>query len=552
MVTGGQILVKALKEHDVDTVFCVAGESYLPVLDALLDYPDIQVVTCRHESGATFAAESYAHLTGKVGVAMVTRGPGACNGSIGVHTAKQSSAPVILFVGQINSADKGKEAFQEFDLPQMFDSHCKWAADIPYADNVAEFVSRAFYMALSDRREPVVLGLPEEVLKNETVNQDIEKIEVKQRDPDAAEMDVLITALREAKRPVILMGGSDWQNGNAALLAQFVEEAGIPLTDSFRRQGVLDRAHRCYVGDIGLGPNPALVESIRLADVVLILGSRLSESATQDYTLFNADKFQRRRAGEGQQLLHIHPSALEFNKVYDTDINVQSHMGPALTALIDAKIDGAAWAGWVQELRANYESWSHLPAAREYDWQGADMGQVFRQLQSLLPLDAIVTSDAGNFAGWVQRYLPFNPKGKLLAPVSGAMGYCVPSAIAASLRYPDRTVVGFCGDGGFMMTGQEIATAMHHGAAPIIVICNNGIYGTIRMHQERDYPGRHSATDLTNPDFVKLAESYGALGLRVSHEDEFKGAWEQAVASDVLSVIEIVMDPRQISTNAVL
>jgi acetolactate synthase-1/2/3 large subunit len=542
MPTGGQVLVKSLKKHGVDTVFCVAGESYLPVLDALLDYPDIQVVTCRQESGATFAAEAYAHLTGKVGIAMVTRGPGACNGSIGVHTGKQSSAPMIMFVGQINSKDKGKEAFQEFDLPAMFSSHSKWAADIPRVEAVAEYVSRAFLEARAGRMGPVVLGLPEEVLKNEIMEPVIAVQDVPVHIPDIDAMGELIGALKAAQRPLVILGGSDWQGINGDLLAEFVASATIPLADSLRRQGVLDRADVHYIGDIGLGPNPALVQRIKQADVVLLLGSRLSESMTQDYTLF----------GDEQTLLHIHPSEAEFNKVYQTDINVRAHMGPALEALIAAQIDGSGRAEWTAAGRADYEAWISMPDARTSDWNGADMTQIFRQLRALLPRDAILTGDAGNFAGWVRRYLQFNLDGKYLAPVSGAMGYCVPSAVAASLNCPDRVVLGFCGDGGFMMSSQEFATAMHHGAKPIIMVCNNSIYGTIRMHQEKDFPGRVSATDLTNPDFVKLAESYGAFGVRVTHEDEFEAAWQAALAADTIALIEIQMDPRQITPNAKL
>ncbi len=542
MPTGGQILVKALRAHGVEKVFCVAGESYLPVLDALLDYPAIEVITCRQEAGATFAAESYALLTGKVGVSMVTRGPGACNGSIGVHTAKQSSAPMIMFVGQINTKDKGKEAFQEFDLPQMFESHTKWTVDIPLADDVADYVSKAFHVALSERMGPVVLGLPEEVFKNDAVDDAVDVREVVQNTPDSDGFAQLVSKLKSAKRPVVLLGGSDWQGEAPALLEKFINQTGLPLTDSFRRQGVLSRENEHYIGDIGLGPNPALVKRIKDADVILLLGSRLSESATQDYTLFE----------DGQTLLHLHACEKEFNKVYKTDVNVRSHMVPALKALIADNIDGAIWRDWTAQARSTYEAWREIPQGRSSDWRGADMGQIFKQFQGMLPDDVIITTDAGNFAGWVQRYMPFHNSGQLLAPVSGAMGYCVPSAIAASLTYPERVVVGFCGDGGFMMTGQELATAVHHGAKPIIVVCNNGIYGTIRMHQERDYPGRVSATDLTNPDFIKLAQSYGVFAARVTHEDEFEGAWQKALAADSASLIEIQMDPRQILTSSSL
>lgn len=534
MPTGGQVLVKALKNHGVEKVFCVAGESYLPVLDALLDYPEIEVITCRQESGATFAAESYALLTGKPGIAMVTRGPGACNGSIGVHTAKQSSAPMITFIGQINSKDTGKEAFQEFDLPQMFDSHTKWSADIPLAEEVADYVTKAFHVALSDRMGPVVLGLPEEVLKNDAPEVEITPKDVAVNTPD--DMSAAIEILQAAERPVVLVGGSDWRDDACAALQVFAEKTDLPITVSLRRQDVFNHNHKNYVGDVGFGPNPELVKTIKAADVILVLGSRLNEIATQEYSLFE----------EGQKLIHIHPSSDEFNKVYKTDVNVQSHMIPALEVL--GNIDGSAWSSWTSDARKIYETWTDIPSTRQSDWNGADMTQVFRQLRNFLPEDAVVTTDAGNFSGWAQRYLRYGRPGHLLAPVSGAMGYAVPSAVAASLTHPDRVVLGLCGDGGFMMTGQEIATAIHHNAAPIIMVCNNAMYGTIRMHQERDYPGRVSATDLTNPDFIKLAESYGAFAARVNHEDEFEEVWKQAVDSKVVSLIEITMDPRQIST----
>lgn len=544
--TGGQILVKALKAHGVEKVFCVAGESYLPVLDALLDYPEIEVITHRQESGATFAAEAYAHMTGKVGVCMVTRGPGACNGSIGVHTGKQSSAPMIMFVGQINSADKGKEAFQEFDLPQMFDSHTKWAADIPRAEDVREYVTRAFHTALSDRMGPVVLGLPEEVLKNSADDMDVVPLSVETHVPTSDQIMDVRTLLQSADRPLIVVGGSGWRDADCAALQDWVRVVKIPVVASLRRQDIFDHDHECYAGDMGFGPNPALVQRIKDADVVLALGIRFSEIMTQEYTLFEG------AAARGQKIIHVHPSDDEFNKVYNTNLNVRSHMAAFVGAISQVDIDGTGWMDWCAAARDDYEAWTAMPEQSTSDWQGADMTQVFRYLRDNLPNDAVVTGDAGNFSGWLHRYLRFGRPGYQLSPVSGAMGYAVPSALAAKLADPSRVVLGVCGDGGFMMTGQELASAVHHGIKPIIMVCNNSIYGTIRMHQERAYPGRVSATDLTNPDFVKLAQSYGAFAARVEHADEFPAIWEQALRADTVAVIEIKMDPRQILTSSQL
>lgn len=543
MLTGGQILVKALKAHNVETVFTVAGESYLPVLDALLDYPEIKVITHRQESGATFAAEAYAHMTGKVGVAMVTRGPGACNASIGVHTGKQSSAPMILFVGQINSADRGKEAFQEFDLPQMFDSHSKWAADIPRSSDVADYVTRAFHTALSGRMGPVVLGLPEEVLKEDAADQEIAPTPIQRTAPESSDIDAAITMLSAAQKPLVIVGGSGWRNDMCAALQDWAKAADLPVAASLRRQDIFDHTHESYIGDVGFGPNPALIARIKEADLVIGLGVRFNEIMTQEYALFPTDH---------QKIIHVQPCEQEFNKVYQTDLNIKSHPALFVEAMAARTIDSAAWGDWRAGSRALYEDWTAMPAARTSDWNGADMTQIFRHLRETLPANAIITGDAGNYSGWLHRYLRFGRPGHQLSPVSGAMGYGVPSALAAALTHPDRLVLGICGDGGFMMTNMELATAMHHGAKPIIMVCNNTMYGTIRMHQEKHFPDRVSATDLTNPDFVKLAESYGAFAARVTHEDDFPAIWEAAQKAGKAALIEIKMDPRQITTNAKL
>jgi acetolactate synthase I/II/III large subunit len=542
MTNGGQILVKTLQAHKVDRVFCVAGESYLPVLDALLDYPEIQVITCRHESGATFMAEAHAKLTGKPAVAMVTRGPGACNGSIGIHAAMQSSAPVVLFVGLINTMDRDKEAFQEFDLKQMFSALGKWTAVIDKGERIAEYTARALHVAGSGRPGPVVIGLPEEILFNKAPEQDIKIIPHSEIVPSEKDLSTIRDMLAKAKRPLVLVGGGNWSDADCAALVKFADSANIPVAASMRCQDVFDHENENYIGELGFGPNPKLVEQVKSADVILAMGTRIDEVTSQAYTLFQ----------KGQKIMHVCVTASEFGKAVIPDVAVQSYVGPVAQALAkSSKIDGAAWKSWRDENRQNYVEWGTLKPTGS-KWKGADITEIYQHLLKLLPKNAVVTTDAGNFAGWPQRFIRFGRPGRQLAPVSGAMGYGVPSAIAASLQYPDRVVLGVCGDGGFMMTGQEIATAMMYGAKPIILVCNNGIYGTIRMHQEREYPGRPSATTLLNPDFVKLAESYGAFGARVDDAKDFPDVWNRAVKSGTLALIEITMDPRQITTGAKL
>lgn len=543
MISGGKILVQALAAHGVKRVFTVAGESYLPVLDALLDYPEIGVVTCRQESGATFMAEAQAQLTGAPAVAFVTRGPGACNAAIGIHAARQSSTPVIMFVGLISIGDRDKEAFQEFDLPQMFGSLTKWSAVIDRAERISDYVTRAFHVARSGRPGPVVLGLPEDILfgtAEETAPKVINAAPVK---PSGQDIAALTKMLASARRPLVLVGDNNWTDRACEDLASFSSASHLPAVCAFRRHDIFNHGHGNYIGELGTGPNPALVERVKQADVILCLGARLDEITTQIYTIPRRD----------QKLIHVYPSAEIFGQSMVPDLAIVSDMVP-LAAMLAAghEIDGRPWAGWRDEGRKEYLAWSDLSSAEPQGWCGADMTHVFRQLRDLLPADAVITTDAGNFSGWCQRYLRHGRPGRLLAPVCGGMGYGVPSAIAASLEYPERIVAGFCGDGGFMMTGHELATAMHHGARPIIIICNNNMYGTIRMHQERDYPGRVSGTALTNPDFAQLAASYGAFSAAVDDSRDFTYVWTKAVASKNLAVIEIRMDPRQMTTRSVL
>ncbi|MEC8664051.1 MAG: thiamine pyrophosphate-dependent enzyme [Pseudomonadota bacterium] len=541
--TGGQILVECLADHGIKQVTTVAGESYLAVLDALLDHPEIEVITCRQEGGAAYMAEARGKLSGKPGICFVTRGPGACNASIGVHTAMQDSTPMILFMGQVARADKGREAFQEIDVPQIFGGLAKWATEITDPARISETINRAFKVALSGRPGPVVISLPEDMLTEMATAHIHQPVTPINAAPAKEDIHALQELLRKATNPVILVGGHGWDNHDCEELARFASKSHIPVVASFRRQDLIDHRQKCYVGELGTGPNPALVEKLHHADLWVVVGARLNEITTQGYKLpaLNSDK---------RKIIHIHPDANELGKVYATDLAIAASIKETIAALPNA--DGRGWAEWRDSLRKLYENWTEINEKNLSKWQGADMTAIFKTLREAMPAGTIITTDAGNFSGWAQRYIQYGRPGRLLAPISGAMGYAVPAAISASLAEPDKTVIGMCGDGGFMMNGQEIATAMKHGAKPIILLCNNGIYGTIRMHQEREYPGRHSATDLHNPDFVMLAQSYGAFAARVDDAKDFADIFKAAKDSGKIAIIEIKMDPRQITTNAKL
>lgn len=544
--TGAQWLVECLAVNGVNRMTCVAGESYLAVLDALLDQPLIDVVTCRHEGGAAFMAESIGKITGRPGICFVTRGPGACNASIGVHTAMQDSTPMILFMGQVARKDKGKEAFQEIDVAHVFGGLAKWATEIDDPARIPEIVTRAFQIAMSGRPGPVAIGLPEDMLAEITTAPPPSPATRISCHTNADDIKTIKTMLKSASKPLAIIGGSGWCDEGCAQFTDFASVNKLPVAASFRRQDLFDHNNQCYIGELGTGSNPALIQSVKDADLLLIVGARLNEIMTQGYTLLEG-------ASAKQTIIHIHPDNKELNKLYSADLAIQSDMDSGAKALAGGiRLDGRQWADWRKELRSEYERWTDIDLGNRPAWNGADMSVIFDFLRNHLPENAIITTDAGNFSGWAQRYLRYGRPNRLLAPTSGAMGYAVPSVVAASITYPDRVCLGLCGDGGFMMTGQDVATAMHHKARPIIMVCNNGMYGTIRMHQERDYPGRISATTLTNPDFAALAESYGATGIVVRDAGQFPAAWDKALASDTAVLIEIRMDPRQLTTNAVI
>jgi acetolactate synthase-1/2/3 large subunit len=543
--SGGQILVDSLRVHGADLAFCVAGESYLDVLDAFHDAPDIRLITCRHEGGAANMAEAAGKLTGRPGICFVTRGPGACNASIGVHTAMQDSTPMILFVGQVARDQAEREAFQEIDYRRMFSPVAKWAAQIDDAARIPEFISRAFHVATSGRPGPVVLALPEDMLRDRVSVPQTGRYTEVQAHPGLADLKRIAELLALADRPLILAGGSGWTDAACEDLRHFAEACNIPVCSSFRRQDVIDNDSPAWIGDLGTGPNPKLLARVREADLLLVIGARLGEMTTQGYELIDLPETR-------QTLIHVHASAEELGRVFRPDLPIQAGstaFAAALSSLPtyhDLRAD--RWRGWMEAGRRDFLEWLE-PAA--YD--GAlDLGAISVWLRDRLPADSIVTIDAGNFSGWAQRFLKYGRPGRQLGPTSGAMGYSVPAAVAAKIVHPDRLVVSFVGDGGFQMTGQELATAMHAKAAPIILVFNNGIFGTIRMHQEKRYPGRVSATDLTNPDFAALARSYGAFGAAVERTADFAPAFEQAVESGLPAVIELRMDPEVISTRTTL
>lgn len=540
--TGGQILVETLFANGVDRISSVAGESYLPVLDALLDRPEIKVHTCRQEGGAGFMAEAWGKLTGCPGICFVTRGPGVCNASIAIHTARQDSTPMIVFMGQVRRWERGRDAFQEVDVRAVFGTLAKWATEIDDPTRIPEIVNHAFKIATSGRPGPVVIGLPEDMLSEMAETTLLPPAPIFKPAPQTGDIDKIAEILMMAERPMVLVGGSGWSEQGIAEIASFAAGTHLPVMAAFRNHDLIDHRHGCYVGELGTGPNPALVERVKAADLLLVIGNNLDEITTQNYTLI-----------ENQKLIHIHADAEILGKVYAPTLALQADVNQVAT-LLAAKafqIDGRKWASWRDAGRKDYVEWTAIDLSTRPQFNGADMTVIFEKLRQLLPEDAIITTDAGNFSGWAQRYLQYGRPGRLLAPISGAMGYSVPSAIGASIANPDKVVLGLCGDGGFMMNGQELATAMHHNATPIIMVCNNQMYGTIRMHQEKKYPGRISATALTNPDFVALAKSYGAFAARVEHADQFESAWNAARESGTAALIEISMDPRQITTRSV-
>ncbi|MEO0773412.1 MAG: thiamine pyrophosphate-binding protein [Pseudomonadota bacterium] len=537
---GGALLVECLAAQDVCRVFCIPGESYLAALDGLYG-SGIDVIVARQESGAAMMAEAAGKLTGRPGVAFVTRGPGATNASAGVHIAMQDSTPMVLFVGQVASDQRDREAFQEVDYRAMFGPLAKWVAEIDRADRIPEYVSHAFHVAQSGRPGPVVLALPEDMLSG-PVEGAVPAKPASLPSGAAADGDVraVLDRIEAAARPFVIVGGGGWSAEASAALGQFAAAMDVPVGASFRCQDYLSNDHPCYVGDVGIGINPKLADRVRGSDCLIALGARLGEMTTSGYSLVTPPV-------PDQPLIHIHADSAELGRVYRPEFAICAKPGVFAQQL--AVVAGARDGGtWLTEARADYETWQ-VPQDTTGDLR---MERVVGHLRDVLPEDAILTNGAGNYSAWLHRYYRYRGWRTQLAPTSGSMGYGLPAAVAAKLAHPDRDVICLAGDGCFQMTCQEFGTACEFGANIVVLICDNSMYGTIRMHQERAYPGRPSGTALRNPDFAAWAESYGAFGQRVTRDEDFPEALAAARAAGKPAILHLITDPRAITPRLVL
>ena len=539
--TGGRALADALVAQGIDHVFAVPGESYLDVLDGLYEVRQkLKLVTCRFEAGAVNMAEAYGKLKGRPAAAMVTRGPGACHGAIGVHIAMQDSTPLLLFVGQIPLADAGRDAFQEVDYRQMFGPLAKWVTQIDQAKRIPEVVAHAVDVAVSGRPGPVVIALSEEMQKDMIEVPDLPRATVVSAYPDPAALTQLRTMLYRARKPLTVLGGSSWTDAGRTAIRDFLLGNDLPVTVGFRRQALYDGTADNFVGDLGVGSDPGLIAKVKEADLILAIGSRLGDAVTQGYTLLDM-------AGS-VPIIQVHPEASEIGRVFRPALGIVADLNAFAHAVAALEPVQTNWMDWMEELRSLREAQRAVP-----NYEGRlNLGTAMQELETLLTPDAVITTDAGNFAGWATRFINFRDGQRYIGPTNGAMGYSVPAAVGAKIVYPDRMVVSMVGDGGFLMTGQEIATAFHHGVAPIVLVFNNQMYGTIRMHQERAYPGRVSGTALTNPDFAKFIEAFGGHGEVVSDTEEFAPAFRRALDSGRPAVIELRMNPEQITTRATI
>lgn len=536
--TAARHLVDALLANGVTHVYCVPGESYLAVLDALYDVRDrIKLIVCRHEASAANMAEAYGKLTGKVGVVMVTRGPGATQGAVGLHTAFQDSTPMIMFIGQVARDQMDREAFQEIDYRRMFASVVKWAGQIDVAHRAGEYVNRAFANAMNGRPGPVVLALPEDMLTEEAEAARLPAAPIVRAAPDLEAFAKFKALLSKAERPFLLVGGGGWTPEAVDDLRQFVEAAGLPVSCSFRSKDVFDNLHPNYAGDLGIAPNPKLVERVKASDLFIAFGPRLGEMTTSGYTLLAPPV-------ASQPLVHIHSGADELGRVYTPLLAINA--SPAAMARMLARetwTRNANWSGQAAAAHAEFEAFSKPVSVKD----GVNLSEVFAHVERVLPPDAIMTNGAGNFAGWLHRFYRHRVFKSQLAPTSGAMGYGYPAALAAKSVFPARDVVCAAGDGDFMMASSELATAMQYGLNAIVLVANNGVYGTIRMHQERDYPARVSGTDLINPDVKAFAESFGAFGARVERTEDFPRVFAAARASGKPAVIDLICSANEIA-----
>jgi len=539
---GGKIVAEALVGHGAKLAFGVPGESFLPVLDGLYDVRDrLKFIVCRQEGGAAYMADAWGKLTGEPGILFVTRGPGATNGAVGVHTAFQDSTPMVVFIGQVGNDFVEREAFQEIDYRRMYGQMSKWVAQIDRVERIPEYVSHAFHTATAGRPGPVVLALPEDMLFSEAAVADAPHYKRVRPSPSARDMQAMQALLQRAERPFVVVGGGGWSRQACDDLRAWVESSELPAGTSFRCQDLFDNRSPSYAGDVGIGINPKLAQRVKEADVLLVIGARLGEMTTGGYSLVDVPLPR-------QKLIHVHAGAEELGRVYQAALPINSGYPQFVEALAAVSLDGAGWRERTRAARADYEAWGQpqpIPGKLQYP-------EVVKWLDGALPEDAIVSVGAGNFSGWMHRYFRYKGFRSQLGATNGSMGYGLPAAVAAKLAAPERSVVAVCGDGDFLMTGQEFATAAQYGAAVIVLVVNNGMYGTIRMHQEREYPERISGTELKNPDFAAYARAFGGHGELVEETSQFAPAFERARGSGKPAIIELRLDPDAITTSTTL
>jgi acetolactate synthase I/II/III large subunit len=538
--TAAEVLVDQLRVHGVRHVFCVPGESYLAALDAFHD-SDIVVTVCRQEGGAAMMAEAVGKVTGRPGVCFVTRGPGATNASPGIHVARQDSTPLVMFVGQVARDMREREAFQELDYRAVFGSMTKWTTEIDDPARVPEIVSRAFHTAANGRPGPVVVSLPEDMLTERIAVDNAPPFAPIETSPGAAEMAKLAQLLAGARAPVLILGGSRWSQAASDGLARFAQKFSLPVYTTFRRLHLFDALHPCFGGDLGIGPNPKLLERIKSADLVVLIGGRMGELPSQSYTLFEIPRPR-------QTFVHVHPGAEELGRVYSPHLAIHATPTAFAATLEQLDVPGAPH-GQAEAAHAEYLAWTEKPTEQP---GGVNLGAVMVWLRENLHADAIICNGAGNYAAWIHRFFRFRRFGQHVAPASGSMGYGVPAAVAMKRLYPERTVICVAGDGDFLMNGQEFATAVQYGLPFIVLVADNGIYGTIRMHQEREYPGRIVATELRNPDFTGYARAFGGFGASVERTADFPTAFREAQASGKPAIIRLKIDPEAITPMTTL
>ncbi|MBT4283713.1 MAG: thiamine pyrophosphate-binding protein [Rhodobacteraceae bacterium] len=535
---GGHILVDQLKVNGVERVFSVPGESFLAALDGLYN-SGIENIVCRHEGGAAMMAEADAKITHSPGVVFVTRGPGATNASSGIHVAMQDSTPLIVFVGQVPLEHRDREAFQEIDYERFFSPIAKWVAEVKDLKRLPEYVARAFQVSQAGRPGPVIISLPEDILSGICEVPDRPRVVLGQQFTSDSEIKKIENAIIKAKRPLVIVGGTGWGKEVVKNLGVFVKNFNLPVATTFRRQHLIDNRHDCYIGDLGTGMNPALAETVKGSDLIIAIGTRLGEIATGAYELIDPKKTE-------QEIIHIHTDPNEFCHVYQPRLAVLSSTENILDQLVGlSKLVNPEWSSQTSEGRQNYLNWitpKETPGPVKLE-------KIINWLSNNLPEDSIVTNGAGNYAAFLHRYFAFKEYPTAIGPTSGSMGYGFPASIAAKLRFPDKTVICLAGDGCFQMTLNEMSTAAQNKLAIIVIVVNNGKYATIRMHQEKNYPGRVSGTELHNPDFAALAKAYGGFGIKVQKTEDFVAAYNEAVASGLLSVIELQIDDEVLSTS---